>query len=181
MSRYISILRGINVGGHKKILMADLKALLVNQGFENVVTYIQSGNIIIDSHITDSNKVKQKLESIIEKRFGFQVPVIVRKQEQLQNVINNDPFSEIDKIEMGSKLHVFFLSGTPAPENREQLLDYVQQIPEQLVINKNHIYVYYPNGAGRSKLTINIIEKKLSVQATARNWKTIQKLLELSS
>jgi uncharacterized protein (DUF1697 family) len=179
MNRYIAILRGINVGGHKKILMAELKKKLENLGFKDVITYIQSGNVIFGSKIDDAPELKKELESMIEKQYGFQVPIIIRKQEDLQKVVNEDPFVEIEKKENGSKLHVVYLSDVPTDKAQASLNDIVQD-PERIVLKGNHLYIWYPNGAGHSKITTQVIERKLDVQATARNWMTTLKLLELS-
>ncbi len=179
MNRYISILRGINVGGHKKILMADLKKLYTNLGFENVVSYIQSGNVIFDSSINTSDDLKQMIQEIITSNYSFEVPVIIRTVKDLETVIKEDPFIEIDKTENGSKLHVAFLSETPEVQALQNLIDFIKE-SEECVLIDNHLYIWYPNGAGRSKLTTQVIERKLDVQATLRNWKTALKMLELS-
>ncbi len=177
--KYISILRGINVGGHKKILMADLKNLYAQLGFTNVISYIQSGNVVFDSNITDVNQIITSIEKAITTRYGFDVPVIIRTHAEIKNACDNTPFGEIDLKADGSKYFLTLISDLPTKENIEILMNYVNQ-PERLQIEGKNIYIFYPNGAGRTKLTNGLIENKLKVKATSRNWKTVVKLIELS-
>jgi uncharacterized protein (DUF1697 family) len=179
MTKYVSILRGINVSGHKKILMADLKILYQDLGFENVICYIQSGNVIFDSATKGTQEIKLLIEQAIENHYQFQVPVIIRLVDEIEEILLNDPFPQIDKIENGAKLHVVFLSEEPTTKPIEDLQEVVQ-LPEKMIVIKNNAYVWYAAGCGRSKLTTALIERKLKVQATARNWKTLTKLYELS-
>ena len=177
--KYISILRGINVGGHKKILMADLKNLYAQLGFTNVISYIQSGNVVFDSNISDVNQIITSIEKAITTRYGFDVPVIIRTHAEIKKVFENSPFEEIDLKTEGSKYFLTMLSDLPSNENIETLLGFVKP-PESLQITGNNIYIHYPNGAGRKKLTNALIENKLKVKVTSRNWKTVVKLIELS-
>lgn len=177
--KYISILRGINVGGHKKILMADLKILYKNLGFTDVVSYIQSGNVIFESDESNTQLITGSIEQAISKQYGFEVPVIIRTYDEINTAFENSPFGKFDLKTEGSKYFLTLLSDVPTKDNCEILMDYVKS-PEQLIISGNHIYIHYPNGAGRTKLTNSFIENKLKVVATSRNWKTVVKLLELS-
>jgi uncharacterized protein (DUF1697 family) len=177
--KYISILRGINVSGQKKILMADLKALYIELGFTNVLTYIQSGNVIFGAKIKDRIKLKSKIEVAIKNKYNFKVPIIVRTHGELEEIIKQLPFDEIDLIKNSSRVAVTFLESIPAEEKVADLLTYVKE-PEILNIIGKNVYLYCPNGFGRTKLSINFIEKKLNVIATSRNWKTVNKLFELS-
>jgi len=101
--RYISILRGINVSGQKKIKMADLTSLYELLSFRNVVTYIQSGNVIFDAETKDKAELKARIEETIEKRYKFHVPVEIRTNREIENIIKNSPFRSIDLVEDGSK------------------------------------------------------------------------------
>lgn len=180
--KYISILRGINVGGHNKIMMADLKCLYKKLGFGNIVTYIQSGNVIFDC-LDDNHAPKQIIQSIekaILNQYGFSISVILRTYEQLNNAQLNNPFGEFDLAIDGSKYFLTLLSEEPSTQNCELLMYKVKDLPEQIQLDGTHIYTCYPNGAGRSKLTNNLMENKLKVNATSRNWKTVIKLLDLS-
>ena len=178
--KYISILRGINVSGQKKIKMADLKILFENEGYSNVVTYIQSGNIVFDSKSKNRKEIKQKLEITIEKQYGFYVPIDIRTDKEIKETYLNCPFEEAQNEENGTKVLVTFLLDIPNKENISTLMAYVKT-PEKLFINSNVTYLCCPNGYGKSKLSNTFIESKLKTVATTRNWKTIKKLYELSN
>ncbi len=177
--KYISLLRGINVGGHNKILMAQLKALYENNGFKNVVSYIQSGNVLFDSSERNIDNLCKKIEDAIELKYAFHVPVDIRTHQEMKNILDNSPYKKILSEEHGSKILVVFLKSEPSRENREELLKYVGD-SEQLSVHKKEIYLYCSEGYGKSKLTNTLIEKKLRISATARNWKSVKKLYELS-
>ena len=175
----ISILRGINVSGQKKIKMFDLKQLYEDLGFSEVVTYIQSGNVVFESEISDTKKLKEMIEKGITDQYDFGVPVIIRKHLDFKQIIEGCPFGKIDLEEGGTKVLLTLLAQTPNDASITQLMAYVKT-PEQLVIKDKSIYLHCPNGYGRSKLSNVFIENKLKVQATTRNWKTVEKLFEIS-
>ena len=177
--KYISLLRGINVSGQKKILMQDLKSLFENLEFKNVITYIQSGNVIFDSPEKNKDALKNKIEIAINQHYKFKVPTEIRTHVEIQNIIKNCPFKSIDFPENGTKILVSFLSATPSKTHVKDLEQFVIS-PEKLIIKNKEAYLYCPNGYGKSKLTNNFLEKKLAVKATTRNWKSIQKIRELS-
>jgi len=177
--KYISILRGINVSGQKKIKMADLKALYEAQGFTEVTTYIQSGNVLFESDKQDRNELITIIEGAIENQYQFHVPVDLRTHQELESVINQCPFEEAKQEENGTKILVTFLKNTPSKENIKNLLDKVKS-PEQIQVSNNNVYLHCPNGYGKSKLSNTFIENKLKTSATTRNWKSIKKLYELS-
>ncbi len=173
MINYITILRGINVGGNRIIKMDALKQLFIELGLSNVQTYIQSGNIIYQS----KKLVKELIISrAIQKSFGFDVPVINLTLTDLESIIALNPFLK-DKKKDASFLHITFLTAEPVPEKIELLKS---QKEEFYCINKA-VYSYCPNGYSNSKLTNNFIEKKLGVTATTRNWKTCIQLFEMSN
>ena len=176
--RYISVLRGINVGGHKKIKMADLKALYIGLEFTNVITYIQSGNVIFESSETNVSLLIDKIEGGILKQYGFEVPVLIRTTEVWHNIIQNHPF-DVDALENLTTISVTLLSSAPSETSFTTLMSYVKA-PDLLTLDDKTIYLYTPNGYGKTKITTNFIEKKLEVKATTRNWKSVMKLHELS-
>ncbi|MCC9138964.1 DUF1697 domain-containing protein [Pontibacter silvestris] len=176
MNRKIAILRGINVGGKRKILMTELKSLCDNLGWENVGTYIQSGNLIFTSNKTNT-ELENNLEKAITENFGFDVPVIVRSSKELQTSIDKNPFFDGDaNID---QLHLTFLKEKPITENNEKTLTYNYE-PDKFKIDGKDVFIFCSGKYHQSKLTNNFFENKLKVGATTRNWKTVLKLYELS-
>ncbi len=178
MKTSISILRGINVSGQKKILMADLKIMYETLGFTNVVTYIQSGNVLFNSDTKYSeNELMLKIEQAIVEKYDFQVPVQVFSVEFLKNIISNNPFLKGSEIDV-EKLHVTYLAEIPSKDKLESIKNY-DFSPDKFNIIENTVYVYCPGGYGNTKLSNTFFESKLKVKATTRNWKTTLKLLEI--
>lgn len=177
MTTYIAILRGINVGGHRKILMADLKSLLEKKGLKNCTTYIQSGNVVFTSN-KPPKEIEKTIKQAISKKYGFDVPVLVRTTDEVENTFKNNPF--LSKETDINKLYVAFLSDVPTKENLDKLNAVQFEDANYQVIGK-HLYICYDTKVSNSKLTNNLIENKLKVTATTRNWKTVSKLIELSS
>ena len=178
MTTYISLLRGINVSGQKKVKMAELKVLYESLGLEDVATYIQSGNVIFKDD-RDAPALKSCLEQNIEQHFSFHVPVEVIPHHEFMKVNNQLPFDDINLEQDGTKVLITFLSELPQATLIEKLMSYVKA-PEQLVIKEKVIYLHCPNGYGKTKLSNNFIENKLKVTATTRNLKTIAKLSSLA-
>lgn len=175
MNTYIVLLRGINVGGHKKVPMAELRELLTKTGFESVKTYIQSGNVMLQSSELNNATIEQKVKQAIASHFGFEVPVMARTRDELEVIFNACPFSEVKK----ENSYFIILSRIPEPE----LVDEVMQIEydnEEFIIINDGLYFYASIGYGNSKFNMNMFEKKLNVKATSRNFKTMVKLLSLS-
>lgn len=177
MTKFIALLRGINVNGQKKIKMPDLKLLFEEMGFQDVETYIQSGNVIFSSKEKSSEKLEQKISSTIKRKFGFEVQVMVLTPEEIEYVLKNNPF--IKKKKDNEKLYVTFLAKSPSDENINKLYatDYS---PEEYIIDGSYIYLFVPNGYGKAKLNNNLFENKLKVFGTTRNLKTIKALFELT-
>ena len=175
MKTYISMLRGINVGGNKKVSMEKLKKLYESLGLEKVKTYIQSGNVIFESTTTKTAELKKKLEEKISQTFGFEVIVIIRTVEEMEKVIDASPFKEKDE----NKILVTFLSDPPK-EIPLQEIEKVKSASEEFSISGKEIYLFFPDGYGRTKLANNFFERKLKLAATTRNWRTINKLWELA-
>jgi uncharacterized protein (DUF1697 family) len=178
MNTYISLLRGINVSGQKKIKMATLKSVYESLKFDNVLTYIQSGNVIFKS-LDEKVIIKKSIEVAIKEHFDFDVPVLILTHNQLENTYKNLPFSNVDIEQEGSKIIIFFLSETIS-KNQEEIFGGYLTNSEQLVMGQDVIYLYCPDGLGKSKLTNKLIETKLKLTSTARNIKTVNKLLSLA-
>ena len=176
--KYISILRGINVSGQKKISMSDLVSLYESLGFENIMTYIQSGNAIFESKQKSKPSLMKSIEGAIENKYGFKVPVQIYTALELSNIIAEIPYNDINLVENSNKVLVTFLSSKPTKSDIEKLQKYIIE-PERLIINNTSVYLYCPNGYGRTKLSNTFIEQKLGISSTTRNWKTVCKLHEL--
>lgn len=176
--RYIALLRGINVGSKNRIKMADLKMLLESMDFKNVKTYLQSGNIIFDSNSSDVFKIAEDIKTNINKSFGFSIKVIIRTKDELENIVNNNPFIKNSHIQI-DKLHITFLQDIFDKGNFSDLYAYKNE-NEKFRIIRSEIYLYLPEGYARTRLTNNFLENKLKAIATTRSWKTIVKLMELS-
>jgi uncharacterized protein (DUF1697 family) len=175
---YVAILRGINVSGQKIIRMEALKHMFGSLGFSDVSTYIQSGNVIFRSPETAPDALVKKISGRILKNFGFEVPVIVRTSDQLENIIRKNPFTEEKNI-LKDKLHVTFLSEEPERDKIE-IIESLSFAFDRFMISGKEIYLYCPGGYGNTKLSNSFFESKLKVTATTRNWNTVNKLLELS-
>ena len=173
--KYISILRGINVSGQKKIKMSELKSLYELLGFQNVVTYIQSGNVIFDTAVKKKTDLKAMIEKAIEEKYKFHVPVEIRTNREIANIIKNCPFGSVDLVENGTKILVTFLASNPSEAMIADVLKYVVA-PEELVVRRKEVYLYCPNGYGKSKLSNTFLEHKLGIETTTRNWKSVHKL-----
>ena len=171
MPTYISILRGINVSGQKKILMADLKVLYEELGFKNVQTYIQSGNVVFEYIETPALKLQQLIFEKINNHYGFDVPNLILTSSEIKDALDNNPFKNIEKM------YFTFLEKQPTKENIDILNGYSFENEYYQLIGKV-IYSHFPNGAGRAKMTNNFFESKLKVNATSRNLNTTKKLLE---
>ena len=177
---YISILRGINVAGKNKIKMHELSALYKNLGFTEVKSYIQSGNVLFSTTIENPDIVEKMIEEAIRNQYAFDVTLQVRVKSELENIIMNCPFNPVDIVVNGTKVLVTFLKERPAEESVVSLMQHVVP-PEELYIKGREVYLFCPNGYGKTKLSNVFIEKKLGVSATTRNWKTVEKLYELIS
>ncbi|MBL4725352.1 MAG: DUF1697 domain-containing protein [Rhizobiaceae bacterium] len=176
MTRFVAFLRGINVGGHRKIKMAELKQLHENMGHENVATYLQSGNVVFDSDEADRAKLIGAIEQEYRSQLDVDTHVILRCVEEMIDVIAKLPFPLNEERE-AKFLNGIFLSEIPASEAINSLMQY--EGPEEIQIIGDVLYVYYTDGSGRSKFNLAFIEKNLKVRGTARNWNSISKILEL--
>jgi uncharacterized protein (DUF1697 family) len=177
MARYIALLRGINVGGHKKVPMADLRAALADAGFEDVKTYVQSGNVALTAKERSPAKVGRRVEQAIEKAFGFDVAVVVRSREEIAALIEDDPLGDV-ATNPTYRVVVFLADKL----DRERLADVdpEQFAPEAFALRDYEIVMWAPDGQRDSKLVKTLTEKRSGVVGTARNWKTVLKLLDLA-
>jgi uncharacterized protein (DUF1697 family) len=173
---FVALLRGVNVGGASKVPMAALRSSLAATGFEDVVTYIQSGNVVLRSPLADASEVAARIEQLLAGDFGVPARVVIRTPAELVAVEAANPFSHAER----SKVHVVFLGGAPAPAAVAEL-DPNRSPPDELAVRGREIYLHLPNGAGRTKLTIDYFERRLGVAATHRNWNTLLKLIQLAA
>ncbi len=175
--KHLALLRGINVSGHNMIKMEALKAALEAIGFTNVVTYIQSGNVFVETEEESSFGVGFKIKQEIFKTFGHEVPVIVIGKNDLELCFKNNPFLKQKDVDT-KKLYVAFISKELSSSAINEL-KISQFKPDEAVIDGNRIFIKYDIGAGKTRLDQKYIEKKLNVTATIRNWNTVTKLLEM--
>ncbi|WP_455358311.1 DUF1697 domain-containing protein [Streptomyces sp. SYSU K21746] len=180
MTTYVALLRGINVGGYKKVPMAELRTVLGELGHRDVRTYLQSGNAVFSSPSDDPDALAAGLEKAIEARFGFGVSCLVREGAYIRAVADACPFPA-DTLE-GKQLHATFLSAQAGPE-RFASLDPAAFLPEEFRLGDRVIYLHTPGGLGRSKLAEALARPALlkGIDATTRNWNTVVKLVELSA
>jgi uncharacterized protein (DUF1697 family) len=177
MSVVIAMLRAINLGAHHRVRMDDLRAMCEALKLRDVQTYLQSGNVVFRAD-SDPGPLSKRLEKDIERKFGFHSDVISRTVSEMRDVVARNPFAQRGDIEP-NKLLVTFLAADPGDARREQVRQ-IKTDPEELQIVGRELYVYYPNGIGRSKLPSSGIDKALNTPGTARNWNTVTKLLEIA-
>jgi uncharacterized protein (DUF1697 family) len=164
---YITLLRGINVSGHKTILMDDLRILFEKMDFEEVKTYIQSGNVVFRTGGTFTDaELAQRIQQSVAGKYNFYVPVFIRSREDMEKILADNPFLKEKDINP-DWLHVTFLSGSPRQSDREAISKY-DFSPDRFYLVRNEAYLYCPQGYGK-------------VNATTRNWKTVIKLVDLAS
>ncbi|NAS12759.1 DUF1697 domain-containing protein [Poritiphilus flavus] len=178
MTTYIALLRGINVSGQKKIRMLDLKHCFERSGYSEVTTYIQSGNVVFKVKKSDVIKIADDIHDAIQTTFGFDVPVVVLEVDELRSILDVNPFSEDPEFE-NEKLYYTILKSEPQPENLASFTEEKYENEKCVVLGKC-AYLFCMKGAGKAKLNNNLIERKLKVQATTRNQRTLLKLLALA-
>lgn len=175
--RWVALLRGINVGGGRRLAMGDLRATMAAEGATDVVTYVQSGNIVFGHSIDDAAELASMLTSAIASRHGMTVPVVVRTGAEMQQVAAAHPDGGAIEPKF---LHVVFFdrsverSGSPP-------IDAARFEPDRFVVDRREAYLTYPGGSGRSKLTIDVFEQALGVTATARNMNSVRKIAALAA
>jgi uncharacterized protein (DUF1697 family) len=179
MHTYISFLRGVNMTGHNSIKMADLKALFVEIGLTDAETFIQSGNVIFSKtgNIPPS-ALSVNIEQAILEKFNYIVPAMIRTRQELNELNSSNPFLGESGFNP-SKMAVIFLHEEPSDTQLQKVIN-VDYPPDRFQIIGKEIFIYCPNGFGRTKLYTNFFEKKMGVTGTARNWKTITTLMSMA-
>jgi uncharacterized protein (DUF1697 family) len=178
MSIHVAFLRGINVGGHNKVTMSDLRDLLGELGFAGVTSLLQSGNLVFESDRQTGACLERLLEKETAQRLGVSADYVLRSADELEKTVAHNPFPKEAK-DNPSHLLVMFLKTAPPAKEVDALRASIQG-PEIIGCDGKQLYIAYPAGIGRSKLTATVIEQKLASRGTARNWNTIRKLLALS-
>jgi uncharacterized protein (DUF1697 family) len=169
-----ALLRGINVGGHRRLPMPALRDALGAEGYTGVQTYVQSGNVVLDSEAA-SGELAAALSALIEREFGLDVPVVVRTRDELAAVVEDNPLAGVADV---PKLqHVLFLAEPLGPARAEEVAALAVE-PERVVVREREIHAWYPDGMQKSRLARSLAGTKLGV-ATDRNWATVLKLLEM--
>jgi uncharacterized protein (DUF1697 family) len=174
---FVALLRGINLAGKNKVPMAELRTALESLGLEDVATYIQSGNVVFGARGGSADQLGRRIQRGIAEAFGIEVGVILRTPAELAKVAAGNPFLRAGADP--ARLHVLFLSGKPARKAAAEL-DPDRSPPDEFELVDRELYLHTPNGFGRSKLTVDYFERVLGVAATARNWRTVTKLVELA-
>ncbi len=184
MAVIISMLRGVNVGGHHRIRMEALRALYASLGFRDIQTYVQSGNVVFrpagpaKNAASDLAQLARKIEKGIEQSFGFRPDVILRTTAEMRDVIARNPFAARKDVEP-NRLIVNFLADHPSPEAREKVLN-LKTDPEELRMDGREIYIYYPAGMARPSLPWAAIDRILKTPGTGRNLNTVRNLLTMA-
>ena len=176
MATYVALLRGINLGSHNKVAMPALRTLVEGLGYDDVSTYIQSGNVVLTT-TESAAKVGSALQKAIAKEFGIDVAVVVRTRSQMKKVVDGNPYRK--KAKDVGHLHVVYLAGKPAAAKVKALTN-ADWGDDEVAVKGTEAYLHLPNGYGRAKLNNMLVEKQLGVAGTARNWRTTTKLLELA-
>ena len=174
--RYVALLRGINLGGKTMVRMSDLKSMFESLGFKNVVSYINSGNLAFDAVKTTEEKLVSKIEKQIKASLGLDIQVMVRQQDAIAGVIENNPFK--GKYETHKQMHVLFMKDEIPNDKRDEALGW-QTDEERIAIKGREIYALLLGGVAESLIGRGLLERKLKIPMTARNWRTVEKLAEL--
>ena len=179
MGRYVALLRGINVSGHKPVKMERLRAVFEALGFDDVATYVQSGNVVFGAKKAASATLATKIAGRLEKDLGYAIPVTVLSADELAAIVERNPLTSEKGIDP-AKLHVTFLNAAPeAPALAKLAVTPAGR--DRFVCRGRALYLHCPDGYGRSKLVNNVVERVLRCGATTRNWKTVTTLLEMCS
>jgi uncharacterized protein (DUF1697 family) len=175
-TRQIVLLRGVNLGPRNRVAMPALRDLLAGAGFEDVRTYVQSGNVVLSSD-APPGRLAGQVRRLIAEGFGLELDVVVRTRDELAEVVRRDPLSDVATDPR--RYQVSFLSGELAPEAMRELEKLAAE-SERLVAIGRELYAWHPEGIGRSRLWARLAGRELGVPATARNWTTVQKLLAMA-
>lgn len=173
MPRFALLLRGVNVGGHNRLPMRDLATILTELGCTSVATYIQSGNAVFDAASRTAKTLPEAVSAAIEARLGFRPPVTLRTRDELDSVLAHCPFATPQE-----SVHVAFLAAQPTAD-AIAALDPERFAPDAFEVRGREVYLYYPNGVGRSKLTNEYLDRTLRTTSTVRNWRTVEMLASM--
>ncbi|WP_353779077.1 DUF1697 domain-containing protein [Winogradskyella sp. 3972H.M.0a.05] len=176
MNTYIALLKGINVGGHRKVPMAELRELLAKVGFKDVRTYIQSGNVVLKSSEKSNEAIEDSIQKAIAKHFGFEVFVMIKTRNDLKRIFDNCPFSEEKK----KSSYFTILHSSPSEDMIAEASQKIYENEEYTIID-DCIYYYCEKGYAKAKFNMNYFERKLNTTGTTRNYNTMVKLIEMSS
>jgi uncharacterized protein (DUF1697 family) len=174
----ISLLRGVNVGGHHKIKMEALRSLYESLKFEDVRTHVQSGNVIFRAKEKNTSLLAKKIQDAVERTFGFRPEVILRTPDDVRKALAASPFESRLELEPG-KILITFLAADPGAGAGAKLRE-LKGYPEELHLKGRELFIYFPDGAGKSKLPWSKIGKLLKTEGTARNLNSVRKLLEIA-
>lgn len=177
VQRHVALLRGINVGGRHVLPMKDLVELFVVAGCEDVRTYIQSGNVVFSAGAALARRVPALIQASILERFGFEARVVLRKADELRAAVEANPFADVASRDP-KKVHLALLSKPPT-RAKVAALDHDRSPPDEFVVRGAEIYLHFPRGLARSKLTNLYFDRCLETTSTMRNWSTILKLVAL--
>jgi uncharacterized protein (DUF1697 family) len=178
MPAVIAMLRAVNLVSHNRIKMDALCSLCTSLKLRDPQTYVQSGNVVFGTNERNLAKMSKQIADGIEREFGFRTEVIVRSTAEMRDVVARNPFAKRRGIEPG-KLLVLFFSGQPGLDARERIQS-IKADREELHLDGRELYIYFPNGQGRSKVSTAAIERMLKIPGTGRNWNSVTKLLEMA-
>jgi uncharacterized protein (DUF1697 family) len=178
MQTYISFLRGVNMTGHNSIKMTELSAAFFSMGFADAETYIQSGNVIFSDPGKSLPCIGEQIEKTILERFGYTIPSMIRTKKELTDLFSANPFAGEPNFDP-SKQAVIFLHDEPSDAQIKKVA-HIDYPPDKFMIIGKEIFIYCPNGFGRTKIYTNFFENKMGVIGTARNWKTITTILNIA-
>ena len=179
MPAYLALFRAVNVSGHNIIKMEHLRKLMETEGYKNVATYIQSGNVIFTTDETDKAKIKREIETLLYREYGHDVFNFIVDEAELQKAIDNNPYTKAEPEPQGVKKYfVTFLSGEATTQGLDQMKKYNRSDDEFKAIG-SVLYLKLSRSAADSKLTNSFIESKMNLKSTTRNWNTTLKLLEM--
>ncbi len=178
MTVIIAMLRAVNVAGHNKVKMEELRSLCKTLKLRDACTYVQSGNLIFKTDEPDLDLLAKRLQDAIERKFGFRPGTVLRTTAEMRQVIARNPFAKRRGVEP-NRLLVTFLAGEPAAEAREKAAQ-LDTAPEELRMGRREVYIYYRNGMARPKVSWASIERILKTSGTGRNWNSVTKMLEIA-
>ncbi|MDP9417140.1 MAG: DUF1697 domain-containing protein [Actinomycetota bacterium] len=177
MARWVCLLKAVNLGARNQVRMPKLREVLAAEGFEDVRTYVQSGNVVVSSGL-GADEVSAAMRSVVRDHFAVDVPVVVRTPEQLRAVLEWRPFPDAQDRPTG--VHVLHLTGTPEPERVEALLA-EDWSPDELAVHGQEVVMRYDEAMHKSRLQHATVLRRLDVDGTARNWRTLTALTDLSA